>query len=232
MVEKKGRFIVIEGIDGAGKETQAKLLISRFESGGREVMMDDYPHYETGFWGEHVGKMLRGDFGDPFQVSPYLTLLPYILDQSQGSDQIRDFIRRGGVVVSNRFYTTNYAHQAAKLPEEERDQFRSWLEEAGYGRGNMHIVRPDLVIALLVDPPICQQMLKTKAKRKYTGEEALDLAEKNFKHQMAAAREYEKMVIANSTTWTKVDCCQNGVVLSPEEIHEMVWKEIQYRGLV
>ncbi len=224
--EGKGRLVVMEGIDGCGKTVQTDLLVARLRSLGKAVRMDDYPHYESSFWGGHVGRMLRGDFGDPMQVSPYLTALPYMLDQAEGSKQIREWLDNGEWVVSNRFFTSN-VHQIAKMPQERRGEFSRWLWEAGYGQ--MGIARPDLVVVLLVDPPVCRENILKKARRQYTGGELMDKAEKDFGHQMEAAGEYRRMVAENHQWWVQVECCREGRLLEPEEIHEMVFGEVGRR---
>ena len=73
MSERRGKLLVIEGIDGAGKGTQTELLVNRFRFEGVDVVTDDYPHYETSFWGKHVGRMLAKEFGNPMLISPFLT---------------------------------------------------------------------------------------------------------------------------------------------------------------
>jgi dTMP kinase len=227
---QQGKFIVIEGIDGSGKGTQTELLVEGLKKDGLEVVTDDYPHYETSFWGRHVGRMLAKEFGDPMQVSPYLTVLPYILDEADGSKNIiKPALDLGKMVISNRYFTSNI-HQIAKMPEGEREKYADWLWSTGYNE--MKIVRPDLVIVLLVDPPICRENVKKKAERKYTNGQVMDAAEEDFNHQMESAKEYKKMVQQNPESWALIDCCENGQLMAPEEIHQKILKEIQKRDLL
>lgn len=227
---KKGKLIVIEGIDGSGKGTQTELLVNRLKKEGIEVVVDDYPHYETSFWGGHVGRMLSKEFGDPMIVSPYLTVLPYILDEADGSKRIiRPAIRAGKTVISNRYFTSN-VHQIAKMQIEERQKYSDWLWNAGYSE--MKITRPDLVLVLLVDPPICRENVLKKAERKYTKGQMMDAAEEDFNHQMEAAKEYEKMVENDPKRWCLVNCCQNGKLLPMETIHEMIMEIIRKKRLI
>jgi dTMP kinase len=227
---RKGKFIVIEGIDGSGKGTQVELLEKRLLKNKFKVVVDDYPHYETSFWGEHVGKMLAKEFGNPMEISPYLTVLPYMNDEADGSNKIIiPALKKGKLVLSNRYFTSNI-HQIAKMPIKERDSYAKWLWKAGYGE--MGIVKPDLVVVLLVDPPICRENVKKKAERKYTKGQAMDAAEEDFKHQMLSAEEYKKMVANNPDWWVLVDCCREGKLMSPEDINEMVWNEIKRMKLI
>jgi dTMP kinase len=230
MNNEKGKFIVIEGIDGSGKGTQTELLIRRIEKENKEVIVDDYPHYETSFWGKHVGKMLSKEFGNPMEISPYLTVLPYLLDESDGSKKIiRPALELGKTVISNRYFTSN-VHQIAKRPKKERESYANWLWEAGYNQ--MEIIRPDLVLVLLVDPPICQENILKKAKRNYTKDQRMDAAEEDFGHQMEAAEEYKKMAEKEPDVWILIDCCRDGKLMSKEEINEKIWQEINKKGML
>jgi len=227
---KKGKFIVIEGIDGCGKGTQTELLVERLKKEKFEVVTDDYPHYETSFWGGHVGRMLAKEFGNPMEISPYLTALPYICDEADGSRNIIEpALEKGKLVISNRYFTSNI-HQIAKMPIEKKDSYAEWLWKAGYDE--MGIVKPDLVIVLMVDPPICRENVKKKAERKYTKGQAMDAAEEDFKHQMLSAEEYKKMVVNNPNWWVLVDCCRKEKLMSPEEINELIWQEIKRKKII
>jgi dTMP kinase len=227
---RKGKFIVIEGIDGCGKGTQVELLEKRLKKNKFKVVVDDYPHYETSFWGEHVGRMLAKEFGNPMEISPFLTVLPYMNDEADGSRKIiTPALKKGKLVLSNRYFTSNI-HQIAKMPIKERSNYAEWLWKAGYGE--MGIVKPDLVIVLMVDPPICQENVKKKAERKYTKGQAMDAAEEDFKHQMESAKEYKKMVKNNPKWWALIDCCRSGKLMSPEEINELIWQEIEKRKII
>jgi dTMP kinase len=227
---KKSIFIVIEGIDGSGKGTQTELLIGRLKKEKKEIVVDDYPHYETSFWGNHVGKMLSKEFGNPMQVSPYLTVLPYMLDEADGGRKIiRPALKLGKMVVSNRYFTSN-VHQIAKMPENEREEYSKWLWSTGYKE--MNIVNPDLVLVLLVDPPICRENIKKKSARSYVKGKKMDAPEEDFNHQMESAKEYKKMAKKEPGKWILINCCRDGKLISREEISEIIWKEIKKRKLL
>lgn len=230
MINKRGKFIVIEGIDGSGKGTQTELLIEKLTKEGKEIVVDDYPRYEISFWGRHVGRMLAKEFGNPMEISPYLTVLPYMLDEADGSKKtIKPAIDDGKIVISNRYFTSNI-HQIAKMPENEREKYSKWLWNAGYNE--MEIIKPDLVIVLIVDPSICRENIYKKAERKYTQGQTLDAPEEDFNHQMESAKEYKKMVNMNPESWVLIDCCKNGQLLSREEIHQLIIDQIKKRRLL
>ena len=226
----KGKFVVIEGIDGAGKGTQTELLVERLKKENKEVIVDDYPHYETSFWGKHVGRMLTGEFGQLFEINPYLAVLPYMLDEEDGSRKIiSPALEDGKMVVSNRYFTSN-VHQIAKRPENEREIYANWLWEAGYNQ--MGIKKPDLVLVLLVDPLICKENILKKAERNYTNGKGMDQAEENFNHQMESAKEYKKMANKEPNLWVLIDCCRDGKLLPKEEINTIIFEEIKKRRIL
>lgn len=225
VVNKKGKFIVIEGIDGSGKGTQVELLIEKLKSEKIDYVCDDYPRYGVSFWGDHVGKMLTGEFGKLFTISPYLAVLPYMLDEADGSTKtIRPALEAGKIVVSNRYFTSN-VHQIAKQPKRKRAEYSDWLWSAGYNQ--MGIARPDIVIVLLVGPSICRENVYKKAERTYAKVQVLDQAEENFHHQMESAKEYQLMSEKEPKTWKVIDCCKNGKLLPKEEIAELIWKMLR-----
>jgi dTMP kinase len=226
----KGKFIVIEGIDGSGKGTQTELLVNRLKKEGIDLVTDDYPHYDTGFWGKQVGRLLTGEFGELFTISPYLAVLPYMLDEADGSKKIiGPALEKGKIVVSNRYFTSN-VHQIAKQPEDEREKYTDWLWEAGYHQ--MGIIKPDLVLVMSVAPEICRENILKKAKRNYTGQEAMDQAESNFNHQMETAKEYTKMAEKEPDRWIIIDCCRDEKLLPMEEINEIIWNELKRRKII
>lgn len=246
-MKRKGKFIVIEGTDGSGKSIQTgllkkyltekgykvakdsikgkqvSLLEDYFEEKGYDVKTDDYPRYETSIWGKLVGRMLTGEFGDPLKISPYLTVLPYMIDQYWGSQQIKKWVNQGKLVVSNRYFTSN-VHQVAKLKGDEQIKYRDWLWKTGWKE--MKIYKPDLVVVLLVEPKVSMELVKNKSERNYVGGKGTDLVEKSCEHQQGAYNEYLRM-IESDKSWVPINCCRNGKLLGIEEINSLVLKKIK-----
>lgn len=225
MTIEAGGLLVIEGTDGAGKTLQTELLRRKLESKGVVVGTFDFPRYETAETGALVGRMLRGEFGDPMKIDPHLTVLPYILDEVLGSQEIEEWVAKGGVALSNRYFTSN-VHQIAKMEGEDQDRFRDWLWHFGYDV--MGIRRPDLVVVLLAEPIVCRENIMKKAVRKYTGGQAMDMVERDFQHQMRAAAEYRR-TIANDANWVGIESSRDGEMIDPEVIHQLVWTEVERR---
>ncbi|MBR1497286.1 MAG: thymidylate kinase [Oscillospiraceae bacterium] len=143
----QGRLIVLEGIDGSGKSTQYGLLVRRLEMEGREFRRVGFPRYDCSS-SALVRAYLAGDFGSaPGDVNPYAASTFYAVDRyaSFRTDWGR-FYDGGGLVLCDRWTTSNACHQGAKLPAEQRGPFLDWLAEFEYGL--LGLPRPDRVIYL------------------------------------------------------------------------------------
>ncbi|MCL5091135.1 MAG: hypothetical protein M1514_03945 [Patescibacteria group bacterium] len=213
----KGKFIVIEGTDGSGKATQLKLLSEYFQKNEIPFKTDDYPRYD-GCWGKLIGRYLMGEFGNPLEISPYFSCLPYMLDEYTGGKEIKSWNEEGNFVLSNRYFTSN-VHQVAKLKNSHKRKFREWLWDAGWNK--LGIYKPNLVIVLLVQPKIAMKMVKQKEIRKYTKGRKSDKVERDYDHQKASYNEYLYMCKHNKN-WVEINCCQKDKLFSAEEIHKKV----------
>ena len=148
----KGKLIVLEGIDGSGKETQSNLLEKKLKEKGREVMHISFPDYESPS-SALVKMYLKGDFGkNPEDVNPYAASLFYAVDRfASYRMKWKYFYEKGGIVIADRYTTSNMVHQMTKYEDEvKRKDFLSWLEKTEYGE--LELPRPDLVI--LLDIPL------------------------------------------------------------------------------
>lgn len=210
---RKGKFIVLEGIDGAGKSTQFVLLQQAIEEQGYAVKTLDFPRYQDSLFGGLVRRMLEGEFGSPDRISPYLGVLPYMVDQVLMAPAIKEWLAKGCMVVSNRYFTSNFGHQVGKLPVAKHQAFRQWLEKAGYGE--LGIVKEDVVLFFDVKPTVSKRLVRARTTR------SRDEAEKSAAHQK---RSYEAFLeaIEYFPHWIRVECVQDGKILTQEVIHQNV----------
>jgi dTMP kinase len=137
-------------------------------------------------------------------------------------DMARVWIEKGGLIISNRYFTSN-VHQIAKLEGKKRSLYRKWLWNSGYN--HLKILKPDLVLFLDVLPKEAKNWIKNKTFRSYLTGSNQDLAEKSYRHQLAAYREYLYSV-KTFKYWKRIGCYSKKDVLSPQEIHEKIWKEV------
>ncbi|MCP6720434.1 MAG: thymidylate kinase [Patescibacteria group bacterium] len=224
---KKGKLIVIDGIDGSGKATQSTLLKKRLRREGIKVRTIDFPRYENNFFGKIIGDYLAGTFGDFIQVDPRIASVLYAADRFESGDKIQAWLSAGYVVLTDRYVSANQIHQGGKISSpQKRKKFLKWLDVMEYDV--FKIPRPDLVIYLDVPYEVSREWLRKKVARrskKYL-KGRRDVAEDNLIHlrnSRASALNLEK---ANKN-WRKISCCKGMVCMSPEEVHEHVFKLVK-----
>ena len=159
---KKGTLIVIEGTDGSGKETQARLLCQALEKKGLSVNFLSFPCYGTPACAP-VEMYLGGKFGKkPEDVSPYAASVMYAIDRyASFKTKWAATYEKGEIFVADRYTTSNAVHQAAKLPPEERAAYLKWLYDIEYNK--IGIPSPDLVVYLDLTPEASGKMLKERS---------------------------------------------------------------------
>ena len=214
------KLIVIEGLDGSGKATQAKRLTEALVEKGipvREVSFPDYGSDSSAL----VRMYLSGQFGtDPQDVNAYAASSFFAVDRfaSYKKDWHRDYAR--GVVIADRYTTSNAVHQCSKLPKEQWEDFLNWLFDFEYKK--LGIPAPDRVIYLNVDPAVSQALMTAR----YRGDEnKKDIHERDIaylRHSREAAA-----YCAEKLGWETVDCCRDGQMRSIEDIHKDVIKLLE-----
>jgi dTMP kinase len=212
----QSKFIVFEGADGSGKSTQAGLLHDYLKSKGYKVKLLDFPRYSESHFGALVRRLIDGEFGKFETVHPYLAVLPYMIDQALMASQIKAWLSEGVFVFSDRYFTSNFGHQLAKLKtQKEKEEMRLWLFEAGYKE--LGIVKQDLVIMCDVPPIISQTLMKSRSSKKG----AMDAAERNKKHQLESYKNFIEMT-KRYPDWIRVECVKGTKILPPGQIHEHI----------
>lgn len=224
MKTKKGKLIVIDGIDGSGKATQTRLLEERLEKEGHTVKVIDFPRYKSNFFGKLIGEYLSGLYGDFIQMDPRVASILYAADRFESSKYIRQWLDKGYIVLADRYVSANQIHQGGKIRStKERQNFLGWLEKMEYG--TFGIPKPDLVVYLDVPFEVSQYWLKQKvAKRKkssYLKNGRKDVAEDNLIHLKDSRNSALALSKANKN-WVKVECCKGMYCLIPEQVHEQV----------
>lgn len=143
-------FIVLEGLDGAGKSTQIAKITEMFRQRGIESEYVHFPRFDAPIYGELIARFLRGELGSVEQVNPYLVALLYAGDRAECAKTIREWQQQGKVVIADRYVYSNVGYQCAKLPQgEERDALREWILRTEYDE--FAIPRPD--VSLFLDVP-------------------------------------------------------------------------------
>jgi len=225
-MKPKGKLIVIEGVDGSGKQTQTELLYKRLMENGQKVMLISYPRYDKAS-SAMVKLYLSGAFGEnPGDVSPYIASTFYTADRyASYKEDYEKFLMDGGIVLADRYTTSNMVHQAGKIKDPvEREGFLAWLWDYEFNLFGLPI--PDRVFFLNIPPEINQKLMKNRD-NKITGKAEKDIHEKSSEHLRDS---YESaLALVKEYDWTEIHCIKQGELRSIENIHEEIWNEINIK---
>ena len=219
-----GKLIIFEGLDGSGKGTQTNLLCQALRARGADLRQITFPDYESDS-SALVRMYLSGRFGQrPDDVNAYAASTFYAVDRfASYKTDWGEFYRTGGLVVSDRYTTSNAVHQCSKLPPMHWDGFLDWLFDFEYKKMGIH--SPDAVVYLSVDVEVSQGLLAAR----YHGDAAkMDIQEKDTEYlaRSRAAAEY----CAHKLGWRRIDCTreENGkkIMRTPEDIHAEVLAQL------
>lgn len=221
----KGKLIVIDGGDGAGKATQVSLLVKRLQAEGHKVETLDFPQYTQNHFGGLIRECLDGKRGDFMAVDARIASTLYAADRFEAKPRLEQWLSEGKVVVLDRYVSSNMMHQGAKIHDADKlDAFLGWLdhmEHVVFG-----IPRPDQIVYLEV-PNAVRVALKKRAveEGKHGANIKLDVAERNHEHQ-EATEERARLIVATKNNWAQVSCCEADTIRPREAIHEDIFKII------
>lgn len=217
----KGKLIVFEGIDGSGKSTQFKLLTERLEKEGLPFHKLVFPRYK-----ESSSSLLRsylsGDFGSkPSDVNAYAASTFFFVDRfASYKTDWGEFYDNGGLIICDRYTTSNAIHQGAKLPENELNNFLDWLYDFEFRL--MELPRPDVVLYMNVD--LETSLRQMKARQSATNTKG-DIHETDSDYLAACLRTGK--IAAERLGWNKVECLRQGAMRGVTDIHEEIYNTVK-----
>ncbi len=221
-VVEPGKIIVIEGAcDGIGKSTQFGLLQDRLLQDGKEIYHHHFPSYGT-VHGEPVSKYLKGEFGKPNELSPYVINSLYAFDRAiVWNSFLREQWKNGKVILLDRYTTSSLIYQSALITDiEEKKAFIDFVCDYEYEK--IGIGKPDDVIFLHAPFDLVTEM--RNAREQNEGVEN-DIHERDLEFMK---RVYESaMFVADYLGWSAVRCDKDGKMRSIEDIHEDVYKLVK-----
>ena len=199
-----GKLIIFEGLDGSGKGTQTALTAQKLAARGVDLRQITFPDYASES-SALVKLYLAGAFGQkPDDVNAYAASSFFAVDRyASYKTGWGAFYRAGGLVLSDRYTTSNAVHQCSKLPPAQWDGFLNWLFDFEYQK--IGIPAPDAVVYLAVDPEVSQRLLAAR----YHGDDSKkDIQEKDLDYlaRSRAAAEY----CAKALGWKRIDCTADG----------------------
>ncbi len=215
MENNRGKIIVIEGLDGSGKNTQARLLTEKLAE-NFDIKRLSYPDYESNS-SALVKMYLGGELGDdPMAVNAYAASSFYAVDRiaSYLKHWKADF-EKGTNFVFDRYTTSNAVYMLSKLKDEEKEDFLNWLTDFEFVK--MGLPAPDKVIYLDMPTEISQRLMS----KRYEGDESKkDLHEKNVEF-LKLCRE-NALYAAKVLGWTVIECSDGENPYTIEEIADKV----------
>lgn len=216
-----GKLIVIEGTDGSGKSTQFALLTSRLEQEQIAFQKLVFPRYSQPS-SALIRMYLGGDFGSsPNSVNAYAASTFYAVDRyASYKMDWGQWYENGGLVVSDRYTTSNAVHQASKEPEESREEFLAWLYDLEYGK--LGLPKPDLILYLDVPTDFTETMMRRREQDTHTH---ADIHEQDLNY-LAACRQSGKAA-AEFYGWKVIQCVRDGKMRTIEDIHEEIYRLVR-----
>jgi len=224
----KGKLIVIDGTDGSGKATQVEYLTNRLKKEGYKIKMVDFPEYYKNFFGEFIGHCLSEQYYNFINVHPKIASVLYAADRWESHNDIQDWLKKGYVVIANRYVSANQIHQGGKITNaKKRNDFIKWLDKMEYEV--FGIPRPDITLYLSLPIKIVLELLEnrnsSKMKREYLKKNK-DVHESDTNHLINSRKSALKLV-KEVPNFIKIECSEKGKILSREEVHELVYKEVK-----
>lgn len=221
-------FIVLEGLDGAGKSTQIAKLRDMFRAGGVESEYLHFPRFDAPVYGELIARFLRGDLGSVESVNPYLVALLYAGDRADAAATIRGWLSEGKVVIVDRYVYSNIGYQCAKLPRgEARNMLKDWILHTEYEE--FAIPRPDL--SLFLDVPFAFTAKKLSETREGDDRAYLQGGKDIHEASLDLQRSVREVYIDSAEQGDDikvVDCSTaEGAMASPEEIFERIMRHVE-----
>ena len=216
----KGRLRVLEGLDGSGTATQAKLLASHLAESGCKVMEITFPDYESDS-SALVKMYLSGQFGDkPDDVNPYAASSFYAVDRyASYKTKWGSFYEAGGIVIADRYTTSNAVHQTSKLPPEQQRPFVDWLFDFEYQK--LGLPAPDRVLYLDLPTELSEQMMRRREEATHTH---ADIHEQDEAY-LRSCRESAARVV-DWCGWQRIRCDRDGRIRSIQDIHQEVLERV------
>ena len=220
-------FIVLEGLDGAGKSTQIRMLRQLFADRGVESEYVHFPRFDSPVYGQLIARFLRGEFGGVQEVDPYLVALIFAGDRADAAPQIRQWLAEGKAVVLDRYVYSNVGFQCAKLPAgEERDRLADWIVNLEFGHNALP--RPDL--SPFLDVPFAFTERKLSEVREGDDRDYLQGGQDIHEASLQLQQDVRSVYLASAAkdpSLRVVDCSDaSGAMESPEGIFAKIRAEL------
>ena len=215
-----GKLIVFEGTDGSGKSTQFRLTCQALKERRADFGTMVFPRYQ-----EESSALVRlylgGAFGThPSDVNAYAASTFYAVDRYAGYKQDwGGYYEGGGLMVADRYTTSNAVHQTSKLPPEQQRPFVDWLFDFEYQK--LGLPAPDRVLYLDLPTELSEQMMRRREEATHTH---ADIHEQDEAY-LRSCRESAARVV-DWCGWQRIRCDRDGRIRSIQDIHQEVLERV------
>lgn len=211
-----GKLIVIEGLDGSGKNTQTKLLVDFLSANGKNVEYLSFPDYSSPS-SALVKMYLNSEFGSsPSDVNAYAAASFFAVDRfASFKKSWEKSYKNGKILICDRYTTSNTFYQMSKLPKRLWNEYLTWLYDYEYNK--LGLPKPSSVIYLNMPVSVSQNLME---KRYHGDENQKDLHESNvaFLKKCEEAANY----VRKKDSWFTVDCVFNESIKNKDQIHSEI----------
>ena len=214
----EGKLIVLEGIDGSGKSAQYRRLCARMEKDGIDYTHIVFPRYDKPS-SALIRMYLEGQFGqNPNDVNAYTASAFFAVDRyaSYREEWGRRY-QEGGLILSDRYTTSNAVHQGSKLPDDELPEFFQWLADLEYVK--MGLPRPDLVIYLDVNIELSLARMKRRQEKNHTHADIHESDEAYLRRCLSVADR-----AADFYDWTRIPYLKDGAERDVDEKNAEIYR--------
>ena len=219
---EKGKLIVVEGAcDGIGKTTQYEMLRDHLQKDGEIIASHHFPSYGT-YQGAPVEKYLRGEYGQPSELSPYFINSLYANDRGiTWYTDLKGLYDEGKVILLDRYTTSSLIYQSALIEDiEEKKKFVDFVTDYEYEK--IGIKKPDNVIFLHAPFDLVTEMRNA---RKQNEGVTNDIHEANLDFMRKV---YDSaMFIADYLSWDQIECNKGNKMRDIEDIHEEIYSLVK-----
>ena len=221
-----GRLIVFEGIDGSGKSTQFEKMCERLIDENRKFMRLVFPRYSEPS-SALIKMYLGGDFGEnPDSVNAFAASSFYAVDRYASFVQDwREYHERGGLILTDRYTTSNALHQGAKIALEQREHFFKWLYDYEFNLIGLPV--PDMVIYMDIEAEYAVSRLRRREIETATN---ADIHENDITYLNNSVESGKQAAALYG--WQKIKCIDNGIERVKADIHEEIYNRVfETKGL-
>ena len=212
-----GKIIVIEGIEGSGKESQSKLLVESLNKLGIKSIEFSFPMYETPTGRIFKDCLLSNNnyFNERIDMlDPELVCLYTAADRKYNIKKIKEYLDLDYIVVINRYTSSNMANQGSKYEDaEDRFYMYQWIDKLEYWL--LKLPKPDYTI--LLNMPY-----------KYNNQLSFELTDDN-KNKEKVLNAY--LELAGLYNWDVIDCIVDSKEKSIDEIHKEIMELLNNKGI-